>query len=1075
MDNWIAIDFGTSTVKAAYLNGDGEPQALELQAQGYTVPSIFHISKEGELSVGNKAEEMNKIDKGGSILSLKRSLKHSFRRQQKRISKWWSQNNAGKSNKGKQAADHLKQAFLAKLFKDIRERAGERIDIFHGEPPTAVCLTVTNCYDREEEELLCQAATEAGFEKIELVEEALAAAWEWAATKNTWIDDIIVLDCGGGTTDWTYVRRNPGSNFRIPHQLSKSDSVPEGGSDVDREIGRLACRQLNGSKKKRAQGAPIKQKARAWKEDYCQGFKIKCEFEGTRIDLAPDDIQTAIDKKFIKPVLKKFKRFVNKLKKKLKEESFYVLMVGGSHKLKGLEHAIEELGCKPILFEKEIIGPVLGAVRWFQEKHGVPEVKSVVESEPDAPQRVVESAQDAKQSVGEHEQDTPQRVVESAQDAKQSVGEHEQDTPQEPTEDPRRFSVADHFRELAILIGERQDNEVVLASGKTVVPGLGMVDPAAALRERADRLEKGGLRLAIVGTRSRGKSTLINALLGEALLPMSTKPTTAVITLIVNGTKREVTLFGKDGEKRTISREKFAEKFVLQDKKVPQEFKDVAYAMLESDNCSLCEAGLELVDTLGLHASTEAEKITRGYLNQVDAVLLVLIGRPLFDNTDLEFIDMARREGTSGLSHVFFIINDHGLDDSERKEAMESAKFYLGDEFGDKFERHVCIVNAKSALEARLASTTDLDVMAATNLPRFEKNIEKFLKDRDRGNVILYAAVSNVLVPAVAEATDRMVTQKALLDRSKADVETAIHDLRNGLSDLNKQIDNIQNIFKGYIGNIAATVFGNVRSDLDDLFDKRKWRDLHIGGYTTDYMKQATAANRSELARIILDNINNYLTSKTSNIGFNKKVDNQLHKMFKRIEREVTNFVTELDRSEAPWLISELRKGLSTCKGQVRGIIRNMCRLERSEIREIIDFVVPKAFIWFDKDYLSKDRKANERRESVKEEIREELETLFYDNKITLERKIKESFFKVFNTPSEKLREALVEELERQKKDLQSTLATKRARTNQVEAEMRRLETINNLVTEKFDEICQFVYGRVLSHEVRQQLLEKEI
>ena len=1061
MDNWIAIDFGTSTVKAAYLNGDGKPQPLELEAQGYTVPSVFHISKEGELSVGSKAEEMSKIDKGGSILFLKRSLKHSFRRQRKRISKWWSQNNAGKSDKGKPTADHLKQAFLAKLFKDIRGRAGKRIHIFHGELPTAVCLTVTNCYDREEEELLCRAATEAGFKKIELVEEALAAAWEWAATEDARTEDIIVLDCGGGTTDWTYVRRNPGNNFRIPHQLNKSESVQRGGADVDRKIASLALSRLNWRKKRRAWGTPIKQKARAWKEDYCQDFKVKCEFEGAHIDLAPDNIQTAIDEEFIKPVFKKFKPFVNKLKKQLKEESFYVLMVGGSHKLKGLEHAIEELGCKPILFDKEIIGPVLGGVRWFQEKRAVSEEETAGESD-----------SETAQPIGEDEQGSiPETVGESDSETAQPIGEDEPIPG--PTEDPRRLSVANHFREVAILIGERQDNEVVLAGGKPVVPGLGMVDPAAALTERADRLEKGGLRLAIVGTRSRGKSTLINALLGEELLPMGTQPTTAVITLIVNGTDREVTLFDKDDSRSTISREEFVKKCVLDpDRKIPQEFKNVAYAMLESDNCSLCEAGLELVDTLGFHADTdtEAEEITRGYLNQVDAVLLVLSDSTMFDKTDLEFIDMARREGTSGLSHVFFIINDRGLDDSGREEVMEIAKFYLADEFGDEFERHVSIVNAKSALDAKLASTTDLEVMAATNLPRFEKEIEQFLKDPARVNVILYAAVSNVLVPAVAEATDRMVTQKALLDRSKADVETATHDLRNGLSDLNKQIDNIQNIFKGYIGNIAAAVFDNVMSDLDDLVDESEWMDLHIGGYTSDYIKQASTAERSELSQVILDNINSYLNLKTSNIGFNKGVDNQLSKLSKTIEGKVTDFVKGLNRSEAPWVISELRKGLSTCKRQVRGIIRNMCKLKRKEIREIINSVVSNAF---GLDWLFRGQKANERREIIKEEIREKLETRFDEKE--LKRKIKELFFKVFDTPSEKLREALVEELERRKKDLQSTLDTKRAGTDEVEAEMLRIETINTLLTERFDQICQSVHGRVLSHEEQQQLLEKEI
>lgn len=1050
MDNWIAIDFGTSTVKAAYLNADGEPQALELEADRYTVPSVFHISKEGEISMGNRAEEMDKIDKRGTILSLKRALKLKLRWWQKRISKW------GQKNKCKPTPDDLKRAFLAKLFKDIRDRAGERIDIFHGEPPTAVCLTVTNCYDPEEEELLCEAAMKAGFQNIELVEEALAAAWEWAATEDDRIDEIIVLDCGGGTTDWTYTRRNPDSNFRIPHRFRKPDGVKKGGSDVDTEIGYLARRQLKGSQKRRAEGAPIKQKARAWKEDYCNNFKVECKFEDTHIDLTPDDIQTAIDEKFIKPVFRKFKRFVDKLKKELKKESFYVLMVGGSHKLKGVEHAVEELGCKPIQSDKEIIGPVLGAVRWFQDNHVVPEVETVPERE-----------QDGTEPVRETEPDGTEPIVKREQDVAQSVRETEPDS----TEDSRRLSVADHFRELAILIGERQDNEVELASGKMVVPGLGMVEPAAALRERADRLEKGGLRLAIVGSRSRGKSTLINALLGEALLPVGRAPTTAVITLIVDGTEQEVTLFDKDDRESTISREIFVEECVLDpDKKVPQAFENVAYAVLESDNCPLCKAGLELVDTLGFHASAEAEETTRGYLNQVDAMLLVLSDQELFDNIDIDFIDLARREGTSGLSHVFFIINDRGLDASGREEVMEITKSYLGHEFGDEFERHVCIVNAKNALEARLASTTDSDVMAATNLPRFEKEIERFLKDPARVDVILNAAVSNVLVPAVAGSTSRLATEKELLARSEADVEAATRDFTKKSSEHKKQMNDIQNTFKSSIGSIAAAVFDNVTNALDKLLDEREWRDLPIGGYTSDYMKQASSADRSELSRIILGNINSYLNLKTSNIGFNKQVDNQLSKQSKTIERKVTDFVKELDRSEAPWVISELRKGLSTCKGQVRGMIHNMCRLKRGEIREIVKSVVSDAS---GLDWLFRGSKANERREIIKEEIREELETRF--DKEELKRKIKELFFQVFDTPAGKLREALVEELERRKKDLQSTLDTKRAGIDEVEAEMFRLETINTHLIERFNEICQSVYGRVLSPEEQQGLLEKEI
>jgi GTPase SAR1 family protein len=55
---------------------------------------------------------------------------------------------------------------------------------------------------------------------------------------------------------------------------------------------------------------------------------------------------------------------------------------------------------------------------------------------------------------------------------------------------------------------------------------------------RDHRLELGDLlRAAVVGQLSRGKSTLMNALLGEAYLPMGALPMTSVITTVRYGTR----------------------------------------------------------------------------------------------------------------------------------------------------------------------------------------------------------------------------------------------------------------------------------------------------------------------------------------------------------------------------------------------------------------------------------------------------------------------------------------------------------------------------------------------------------
>lgn len=55
--------------------------------------------------------------------------------------------------------------------------------------------------------------------------------------------------------------------------------------------------------------------------------------------------------------------------------------------------------------------------------------------------------------------------------------------------------------------------------------------------------------VAFVGEFSRGKSTLINRILGKEILPVGNLPTTAMLTRIVYGDKSRMTVCSKDGEK----------------------------------------------------------------------------------------------------------------------------------------------------------------------------------------------------------------------------------------------------------------------------------------------------------------------------------------------------------------------------------------------------------------------------------------------------------------------------------------------------------------------------------------------
>jgi len=71
-------------------------------------------------------------------------------------------------------------------------------------------------------------------------------------------------------------------------------------------------------------------------------------------------------------------------------------------------------------------------------------------------------------------------------------------------------------------------------------------------------LESEVFRLVVVGEFSRGKSSVINALLGERVLPTKVEPTTAVLSMISAGDEPSYRLHFHDGTDRTITAEEFA-------------------------------------------------------------------------------------------------------------------------------------------------------------------------------------------------------------------------------------------------------------------------------------------------------------------------------------------------------------------------------------------------------------------------------------------------------------------------------------------------------------------------------------
>ncbi|NEO66185.1 MAG: dynamin, partial [Moorea sp. SIO4G2] len=135
-------------------------------------------------------------------------------------------------------------------------------------------------------------------------------------------------------------------------------------------------------------------------------------------------------------------------------------------------------------------------------------------------------------------------------------------------------------------------------------------------------LQQGRFRLLVLGDMKRGKSTFLNALIGENLLPSDVNPCTALLTVLRYGAQKKVTVYFNDETlPQEIDLESFKHRYTIdpdQAKRLQQEeklaFPNVSHAVVEYP-LPLLEKGIEIVDSPGLNDTEARNELSLSYIN----------------------------------------------------------------------------------------------------------------------------------------------------------------------------------------------------------------------------------------------------------------------------------------------------------------------------------------------------------------------------------------------------------------------------------------------------------------------------
>ena len=347
MDNSIAIDFGTSRTKLAYNDPiSRKPELMRFSADNPFLPSIFYLDRDSDgVLLGYDADEMLRDDPAGMVVVLKRHIRQSFVR----------------ANRRKVTPTDL----ITFLFTTLRTRAGHEIPAFEGQVPDRVYLTVPALFGPPDEKVLTTAAQNAGFKQIEFVQEPVAAARAWLSETGQMKREIVVLDCGGGTIDWAYLRGD-GHDFKMVPECPPSGDRNIGGHDIDQELLNLFKDQLEEEDYDEIEPRNLHylKQIRALKERYCRGVSLRPIRVGRKkIPLDEKAVLSIIEQRFVNQACENLKAYIESVKNVSSGQGPMVLMVGGSSRLKGLAEAIEsQCGCKTFRWERSEYAAVLGAI-----------------------------------------------------------------------------------------------------------------------------------------------------------------------------------------------------------------------------------------------------------------------------------------------------------------------------------------------------------------------------------------------------------------------------------------------------------------------------------------------------------------------------------------------------------------------------------------------------------------------------------------------------------------------------------------------------------------------------------------
>ncbi len=316
---------------------------------------------------------------------------------------------------------------------------------------------------------------------------------------------------------------------------------------------------------------------------------------------------------------------------------------------------------------------------------------------------------------------------------------------------------------------------------------------APALETELGRLRRGEVNVMMVGHFKRGKSTLLNALLGRHVLPVGVVPVTALVTVVRPAAADAVRVSFLDGRNERWELGRLGE--AVSEERNPGNVLGVDSVAVELADAAV-PGGVVLADTPGSgSAFRHNTEVLRRALGRIDAAVFVLSADPPVGERELALL----REVHGAAGEVLVVLNKvDRLDAEERAQALAYTCRAVAPVLGG--EARVVPCSARRAAEVGLAGT-GVEAVAAWLEGLGEA----------RGAAVLARASARRVLRLLGQEAALLRMERAALSRSNEELAAAAAAVERTGEELGRTLDDVEAAFGACCARLMTAYDGAAR------------------------------------------------------------------------------------------------------------------------------------------------------------------------------------------------------------------------------------------------------------------------